>query len=87
MVNQLQLRVPQAEDEVLFSAQNTCIICMESPDIQNALVPCGHSDFCMECAKQFTACPLCNGEINDIVKIYHSQEPKKKKPSVIVQNI
>lgn len=35
-----------------------CVICMDEPS--NAfLVPCGHEDFCLSCAKRLSECPLC----------------------------
>lgn len=42
-------------------APTGCCICMDSPC--NAIFyPCTHSDFCFECSKDLTVCPLCRTE-------------------------
>ena len=47
----------------------TCIICMEKKS-HYAFLPCGHICACHECLIQIVKCPLCNGDIAGVIKVY-----------------
>eukprot|EP01080_Neovahlkampfia_damariscottae_P008555 gene8555-378_t len=47
----------------------TCIVC-EDNHINCVIVPCGHQTICFKCSEQISSCPICRGNINQIVKTY-----------------
>ncbi len=49
-----------------------CLICVTPCKQKYALVPCGHTQMCINCYNklQQKKCPLCNNQINSIIKIY-----------------
>jgi len=48
-----------------------CMVC--KTNIINALfVPCKHHKLCMECANNFTHCPVCGGIISQTMKTFMS---------------
>ena len=51
-----------------------CCVCLSFKKT-NVIYPCGHHALCNYCAQEFkqkkvTKCPLCQGPIRDIIKIY-----------------
>ncbi len=49
-----------------------CCICMTQYKQKCALTPCGHTQMCFDCYNklQKKKCPLCNTQINSIIKLY-----------------
>ena len=64
---------------------SACIVCMEKPQ-EYILVPCGHAQYCEECAKQLRSgqlgCAVCRLPIERVIKVY-----RWKFPSHLVANI
>lgn len=50
-----------------------CCVCMEA-DADARLVPCGHDQMCMNCAKQVNECPICRAEITDIREVGNEEQ-------------
>lgn len=52
-------------------SMNECKICFENVSEQRfALVPCGHANYCGDCAKTFKICPYCNTKVVTVMRIY-----------------
>jgi hypothetical protein len=51
-----------------------CAVCFETIETRAALLPCGHAQFCLECATRLKAdrgkCPVCNARIEVTQPIY-----------------
>lgn len=71
-------KVPQnARKEVLQVAGENdvkCEICAENIG-DFALVPCGHADICVFCARKFekSDCPFCKAKVEGAVKIFRTK--------------
>lgn len=54
------------------SAKRDCLVCGEK-EVNYALVPCGHSRFCVDCANRFTntdsSCPLCSQTVMQAIRV------------------
>jgi len=53
-------------------SKNLCVVCMDN-QIDTTLVPCGHSGYCLSCAKQIDKCPECRQDVEfrwENAKIY-----------------
>ena len=51
--------------------QNVCVICLENQ--RNAVIlPCAHLCGCRPCLLQVQHCPICRGDINDLLRIINS---------------
>ena len=51
---------------------STCVVCLDQ-DPEHALLPCGHLCLCTDCLKrtqQWDRCPLCESNVEHIVRIY-----------------
>jgi len=46
-----------------------CCVCLEA-DIQTVCKPCGHFCTCTKCAQNLKQCPLCRGEISEVITVY-----------------
>merc|ERR1711924_85188 len=56
---------PTSSTRCQCASENECGICMDS--FANAcLVPCGHTNFCMQCAKQLQVCAICRTPIQEV---------------------
>lgn len=58
------------------SHQRECMVCGDK-DVNAALVPCGHSMFCLDCANRISAsgdslCPICNEAVIQAIRIIDS---------------
>lgn len=56
--------------------QRDCMVCGEK-EVNSALVPCGHSMFCLECAQRISAtgegmCPICSENVMQAIRIIDS---------------
>ena len=52
--------------------EQLCVICLAEPR-SHAFVPCGHRCVCTACAEDSRSarkCPMCKGEVSQIIKIY-----------------
>ncbi|XP_052772432.1 protein neuralized-like isoform X1 [Mya arenaria] len=63
-------------DPVADNENNECNVCYERP-VNAVLYTCGHMCMCFECAQAVRQernplCPICRGEIKDVIKIYRS---------------
>jgi hypothetical protein len=58
------------------TAQNECSICMDS-FASACLVPCGHTDFCMQCARQLQDCAICRTPVEEVVGTVKPVRPVK----------
>lgn len=58
---------PDSEEE------NVCIICLDRKPGGAALVPCGHTQLCLPCARALLGsihgCPICRSPIQDLLEI------------------
>lgn len=59
-------------------AEGTCVICLDST-VNQIIVPCGHMCMCESCADTFSTdtyndkkCPLCKGQIQNIIRVISS---------------
>jgi hypothetical protein len=56
------------------AVNDLCAVCLLSPRVGVALVPCGHSRFCLTCAETVTAighgCPLCRSQIDMVMRLF-----------------
>lgn len=52
--------------------QTECVVCLdELTEKQKAvLVPCGHANYCWECASELETCALCRTKIAQCIKIF-----------------
>lgn len=54
------------------STKRDCLIC-GGKEVNSALVPCGHSMFCVDCANKIStndlACPICNQTVIQAIRI------------------
>lgn len=54
------------------SVKRDCLVCGEK-EVNSALVPCGHSMFCVECANRISttdsACPVCSQPVIQAIRI------------------
>jgi len=46
-----------------------CKVCMENK-INTTIIPCGHACVCIEDSKKLKECPMCRGEIKEIIKLF-----------------
>lgn len=46
-----------------------CAICFNKPKPAGLLMPCLHREFCYNCVKSLTECPLCRAKITNVVNI------------------
>ena len=49
---------------------NACVVCFEPLVNQYALVPCGHTTVCNDCATGMTSCPVCREPVQSVMRIY-----------------
>jgi hypothetical protein len=58
--------VKQEEDHECYEIE--CVICLEwdADTCPTQLHPCGHAQFCFECATKVRTCPLCRSPIDEI---------------------
>uniref|UniRef100_A0A914E458 RING-type domain-containing protein n=1 Tax=Acrobeloides nanus TaxID=290746 RepID=A0A914E458_9BILA len=49
-----------------------CCICMEN-NRDTILVPCGHHQFCNECAEKVKICPICRRAIEEKINILNER--------------
>ena len=62
--------VSQSEESTAGDPATMCKICY-CKKANIALIPCGHSNFCRECAIKFDSeCPVCRTAITGKIKIY-----------------
>ena len=66
----------QATNESVDStSNNTCVVCLNAHRQNIALVPCGHSIMCGQCAQTIVSngqhCPLCRSPVAQLLNIYH----------------
>lgn len=55
--------------QTLKNADNSCHNCLKgTPD--HALVPCGHTGFCIVCIKPGDECPLCSKIVEKAIKVF-----------------
>ncbi|XP_055308860.1 death-associated inhibitor of apoptosis 1-like [Sitodiplosis mosellana] len=52
-------------------SKKTCRICYEC-EYDCAFLPCGHVAACVKCASAVLLCPICNGALKNIKKLYFS---------------
>ena len=54
---------------------DTCEVCLQQPRSAVALVPCGHSRFCVTCADAVaeldSGCPLCRCPIRMVLRLFN----------------
>jgi hypothetical protein len=46
-----------------------CVICMES-EVDSAIIPCGHAQFCGQCIVKISECSICKQPKTGIFKLY-----------------
>uniref|UniRef100_A0A7S3JSJ0 RING-type domain-containing protein n=1 Tax=Aureoumbra lagunensis TaxID=44058 RepID=A0A7S3JSJ0_9STRA len=63
-----QLNQEQKEDD----AAKECTVCFSPliPEVRCALVPCGHTSCCQECAGSLATCPLCRTSVDRVMRIF-----------------
>lgn len=65
--------VPNANTAADDKTGGTCVVCWDAP-AEGACVPCGHLAGCMSCLSEIKAknwgCPVCRGQIEQVVKVY-----------------
>ena len=54
-----------------------CIVCF-SAEQSVAIQPCGHSEFCRDCARRVSECPICRVKIT---RLGTKAEPVARKPT------
>jgi hypothetical protein len=47
-----------------------CAVCLEKIPERVAIVPCGHTTVCRDCCLELDSCPLCRGEIKQVIKLF-----------------
>ena len=67
--------IPSADSTTPHAAAPpVCDVCLLEPRASIALVPCGHSRFCQNCADELTRmnlrCPLCRSDITLVIQLY-----------------
>jgi len=64
---------PKAEakaESVEVSPSEECAVCLEKIPERVAIVPCGHTTVCKDCCLELDSCPLCRGEIKQVIKLF-----------------
>eukprot|EP01129_Flabellula_baltica_P005040 TRINITY_DN179_c0_g1_i2.p1 TRINITY_DN179_c0_g1~~TRINITY_DN179_c0_g1_i2.p1 ORF type:complete len:504 (+),score=18.71 TRINITY_DN179_c0_g1_i2:1-1512(+) len=63
------------QDTPTDNLENTCKVCFDS-QIDSILIPCFHLCLCSTCANKImdinAICPMCNGQISQVQKVYKS---------------
>merc|ERR1711871_1017187 len=56
------------------NSEHECAICMDS-FANSCLVPCGHTDLCMQCAAHLKPglCPICRTPVEDVIRTVPSK--------------
>ena len=77
--DELEMKLEQSLIEVKHTYENitkidsdtVCVICMNAP-ISTLMAPCGHLNFCYECAIQMISkpCPICRKKVTHVMKTY-----------------
>jgi len=49
---------------------NACVVCFEPLVNQYAMVPCGHTTVCNDCANEMPNCPVCREPVQSVMRIY-----------------
>lgn len=63
--------IPAANDDSKRLANDEeCSVCFEILKKRIALIPCGHTQICLDCASRLEKCPLCNKEIQKSLPLY-----------------
>ncbi|XP_021854989.2 putative E3 ubiquitin-protein ligase XBAT35 isoform X1 [Spinacia oleracea] len=69
-INTTSINTPVSDESADFTV---CVVCWEAP-VEGACIPCGHVSTCMSCLKKIKdnngVCPVCRGEIDQVVKLY-----------------
>ena len=58
--------------------RHNCAVCLTEESANVALVPCGHTSFCLQCAERIVnetetrTCPICRGDVTMLMHLYHS---------------
>lgn len=50
--------------------EEKCVICFNRTKKNQALVPCGHTQYCEDCINKIKKCSLCKTPIDKIIKIF-----------------
>ena len=70
------LKNSQLLNELIIKEEDKkkCVVCFDKEAGHNALVPCGHTQFCHQCIEEITkrtnVCSLCKTKIESVLKIY-----------------
>ncbi|XP_028317969.1 E3 ubiquitin-protein ligase LRSAM1 isoform X2 [Gouania willdenowi] len=62
---------PSAPSPVEGPGSSECVVCMET-GAQVIFLPCGHVCCCQLCSGALQTCPLCRGNIAQIIRLYRS---------------
>jgi hypothetical protein len=57
-------------EETDVEEKDQCCVCFHFTEMNKALIPCGHTQFCEKCIGTLKICPLCEKEISSILPIY-----------------
>ena len=53
------------------SQSDSCVVCLDHPR-GVVLIPCGHVCMCILCADNMDTCPVCRGQIEQIVRTFNA---------------
>jgi len=65
----IQRKEEEEKKKALESESDLCVICLSAAR-NCALVPCGHSQVCVDCANRIDHCPICRKRVASRVKLY-----------------
>lgn len=70
------LDVSQPQLPLQNDSEQECAVCMES-SANSCLIPCGHTDLCMQCAGQLNPklCPICRQPVEGAIQIVVRRAP------------
>jgi hypothetical protein len=64
-----QFPIDNDDFDLELDESRLCVVCMDA-NIETALVPCFHAQFCADCAKSLRGCPVCRGAVHRVQRIY-----------------
>ncbi|XP_065344661.1 baculoviral IAP repeat-containing protein 7-B-like [Cloeon dipterum] len=62
----------EAEESCRSRAKPQCKVCLDG-DVRVVFLPCGHLVTCVQCAPNFSLCPICRTEIKATVRAYFAE--------------
>ena len=72
-ISRLQLRIADIKKLSIdpIPIENQCVICFGYTGKNNVLVPCGHTQYCVQCIDSIKECSICRSVVMQKVAVYN----------------